>query len=77
MSNLTHLQGRNTKGKFMSRILEQIYVDPKHDPDPKPTEKKDPDPKKIIPDPRHCWYDKCTDVCINLIFDLLGLSFGD
>jgi hypothetical protein len=32
----------------MSRILAQIYLDPKHDPDPdpKPTEKKDPDPKK-------------------------------
>ncbi len=57
MSNLTHLQGRNTKVKFMSRILAQIYLDPKHDPvpDPKPTEKKDPDPKKIIPDPEHCW----------------------
>jgi hypothetical protein len=26
MSNLTHLQGRNTKVKFTSRILEQIYV---------------------------------------------------
>jgi hypothetical protein len=41
----------------MSRILAQIYLDPKHDPvpDPKPTEKKDPDPKKIIPDPEHCW----------------------
>ncbi len=27
MSNLTHLQDRNiTKVKFMSRILEQIYV---------------------------------------------------
>jgi hypothetical protein len=56
----------------MSRILEQIFVDPKHDPDPdpKPTEKKDPDPKKIIPDPRHCWYEKCTAFCIYLIFYL-------
>ncbi len=28
MSNLTpHLQGRNTKVKLMSRIIEQIYVD--------------------------------------------------
>jgi hypothetical protein len=26
MSNLTHLQGKNTKVKFMSRILEHIYV---------------------------------------------------
>ncbi len=30
--------------------------DPKKDPDPdkKPTEEQDPDPKKIIPDPQHC-----------------------
>ncbi len=27
MSNLTHLQGRITKVKFMSRLLEQIYVE--------------------------------------------------
>jgi hypothetical protein len=26
MSNLTHFKGRNTEVKFMSRILEQIYV---------------------------------------------------
>jgi hypothetical protein len=42
----------------MSRILEQIYVGygtkPNPEPDPKPTEKKDPDSKKIIPDPQHC-----------------------
>jgi hypothetical protein len=42
----------------MSRIidLEEIYEDPKQepDPDPKPTEKYDPDPKEIIPGPQHC-----------------------
>jgi hypothetical protein len=26
MRNLTHLQGRNTKVKFMLRILEKIHV---------------------------------------------------
>ncbi len=26
MRNLTHLQGRNTKVKFMSKILEKIYI---------------------------------------------------
>ncbi len=64
MSNLTHLQGRSTKVKFLSRMLEQIYVDPKHDPepDPKTTESWDPDPKTIIPDPQLCWYEKCTPV---------------
>ncbi len=66
MSNLTCLQGSNTKAKFMSRILEKFMLDPKQDPDPepyphldtdtdpKPTEKEDPDPKKFIPDPQPC-----------------------
>ncbi len=30
--------------------------DQKQDPDPKPTEKQDPDQKIIIPDPQH-WVD--------------------
>ena len=33
----------------MLKILEKFMQDP--DTDPKPTEKQDPDPKKIIPDP--------------------------
>jgi hypothetical protein len=58
MSNLTHLQGRNPKVKFMSRILERSSVgsetgpDPKPDPGPKPTVKKDRDPKETISDPQ-------------------------
>ncbi len=30
----------------MSRILKKFLWDPKKDPDPKPTETHDPDPKK-------------------------------
>ncbi len=33
----------------MLRILENIHVDPTRDPDPKPTEKEDPDKKKSFP----------------------------
>jgi hypothetical protein len=37
----------------MLRILEKIISDPKQDPDPE-TAEKDPDLKKILPDPQHC-----------------------
>jgi hypothetical protein len=57
--NLTHLQEGGYKGKIQVKILEKIYVGsltefgsyPK--PDPKPSERSDPDSKKIIPDPQH------------------------
>jgi hypothetical protein len=39
----------------MLKILEKIFLkDPKQDPNPKPCEKSDSDPKKIIPDPQLC-----------------------
>jgi hypothetical protein len=57
MGHLIYFQGRNTRVKFMSRILEKIQVGSKQEPesDPKPTEKWDPDPNKTIPDPQH-WF---------------------
>jgi hypothetical protein len=39
----------------MLKMLEKILLkDPKQDPEPKPYEKSDSDPKKIITDPENC-----------------------
>ncbi len=44
MNNLTHLQGRNTTVKFMSRIFGKFNIGSEiQDPDPEPSEKSDPD----------------------------------
>ncbi len=50
MSNLTHLQDRNKKVKFMSRILEKIHVGSETNG------KVGSGSEKIIPesDPQHC-----------------------
>jgi hypothetical protein len=52
-----------------------VYVfiqdpDPESDPDPgsdpKLCEKSDPDPKKIIPDPQHCFFGSKTTIYLSL-----------
>ncbi len=49
----THLQGRNTKIKFMSRILEKIYVGSETGSGSEFNWKVGSGSEKIIPDPQH------------------------
>jgi hypothetical protein len=53
MSNLTHLQGRNTKVKFVSSLLEKIYVGSETGSESETNWKVGSGSEKIIQDPQH------------------------